>query len=79
MVLNGENYGIAPWRLFRERIYPVFAALSGILKILGIAPEYKYYVVNFNFLLKILDYILQNVIIVCKKSILNLKQKSFIK
>ena len=27
------------------RNYPVFTALSGILKIHGIAPEYKYYTV----------------------------------
>ena len=54
MDLNVENYGIAPWGysvgaiplgLFRERNYPVFTALSGILKIHGIAPEYKYYTV----------------------------------
>ena len=34
-----------PLGLFRERNYPVFTALSGILKIHGIAPEYKYYTV----------------------------------
>ena len=44
MDLNDENHGIAkPWGLFRERNYPVFTALSGILKIHGIAPECKYY------------------------------------
>ena len=43
MDLNVENYGIVG--LFRERNYPVFMALSGILKIHGIAPEYKYYTV----------------------------------
>ena len=41
MDLNVENYGIAP----RERNCPVFVALSGTLKIHGIAPEYKYYAV----------------------------------
>ena len=30
----------SPTGLFRERNYPVFTALSGILKIHGIAPEY---------------------------------------
>ena len=49
MVLNVENYGIStgaiPLGLFREQNYPVFTALSGILKFQGIAPEYKYYAV----------------------------------
>ena len=50
MDLNVEKYGIAPrdypLGLFRERNYPVFTALSGILKIHGIAHEYKYYTVS---------------------------------
>ena len=33
--LNVENYGITP----------VFTALSGILRVHGIAPEYKYHTV----------------------------------
>ena len=49
MDLNDENHGIAPRGqtvgLFRERNYPVFTALSGILKIHGKAPECKYYAV----------------------------------
>ena len=37
--------GLECRKIFRERNYPVFSALSGILKIHGIAPEYKYYTV----------------------------------
>ena len=39
MDLNVENYGIT------SQNYPVFTALSGILKVHGIASEYKYYAV----------------------------------
>ena len=45
MDLNVENYGIAPLGYSVNGITPFFTALCGILKIHGIAPEYKYYTV----------------------------------
>ena len=43
--INGLECRKLPLGLFRERNYPVFTALSGILKIHRIAPEYIYYTV----------------------------------
>ena len=46
MDLNDENHGIAPRSKTVGAIpWTEFMALSGILKIHGIAPEYKYYAV----------------------------------
>ena len=51
--------GIAP-RVYYNWNYPVFSALCGILKIHGIDPEYKYYVVFLEYPLNIWKFSLNN-------------------